>query len=241
MTTSTNRRVLITGASSGIGKETALTFAKAGYDLILVARSMEKLQAIADEAQSYGVQATAHTLDLAQVEQVKSQVQALMAHNGFIDILVNSAGMGYTQPLAETPLNDWQRVIDLNLTSVFQCIQAVLPSMRDRGQGVIINVASVAAHSAFPDWGAYSVSKAGLVSLSRILSAEERGNGIRVITITPGAVNTPIWDTDTVQADFDRSSMLTPDIVANSIVHAATLPQHAVIEELTLMPSGGAL
>ncbi|MEO0488166.1 MAG: SDR family oxidoreductase [Cyanobacteria bacterium P01_A01_bin.123] len=241
MTTSTNRRVLITGASSGIGKETALTFAKAGYDLILVARSMEKLQAIADEAQSYGVQATVHTLDLAQVEQVKSQVQALMAHNGFIDILVNSAGMGYTQPLAETPLNDWQRVIDLNLTSVFQCIQAVLPSMRDRGQGVIINVASVAAHSAFPDWGAYSVSKAGLVSLSRILSAEERGNGIRVITITPGAVNTPIWDTDTVQADFDRSSMLTPDIVANSIVHAATLPQHAVIEELTLMPSGGAL
>lgn len=241
MTSSTNRCVLITGASSGIGKEAALAFAQAGYDLILVARSVEKLQAIASKAQTYGVQAMVHAMDLAQVEQVKSQLQALVSRSGFVDVLVNNAGMGYTQSLAQTSLEDWQRVINLNLTSVFQCIQAVLPSMRDRGQGVIINVASVAAHSAFPDWGAYSISKAGVVSLSRILSAEERGNGIRVITITPGAVNTPIWDTDTVQADFDRSSMLTPDVVAASIVHAATLPPHAVIEELTLMPSGGAL
>lgn len=241
MTSSTNRCVLITGASSGIGKEAALAFAQAGYDLILVARSVEKLQAIASKAQTYGVQAMVHAMDLAQVEQVKSQLQALVSRSGFVDVLVNNAGMGYTQSLAQTSLADWQRVINLNLTSVFQCIQAVLPSMRDRGQGVIINVASVAAHSAFPDWGAYSISKAGVVSLSRILSAEERGNGIRVITITPGAVNTPIWDTDTVQADFDRSSMLTPDVVAASIVHAATLPPHAVIEELTLMPSGGAL
>lgn len=241
MTSSNNRRVLITGASSGIGKETALAFAQAGYDLILVARSIEKLQAIADKAKTFGVQATVHTIDLAEVARVKPQLQALIEQHSFVDVLVNNAGIGYTQPLAETGLEDWQRVMDLNLTSVFQCIQAVVPSMRDRGQGVIINVASAAAHSAFPDWGAYSVSKAGVVSLSRILAAEERGNGIRVITITPGAVNTALWDTDTVQADFDRNSMLTPDIVAASIVHAATMPQNAVIEELTLMPSGGAL
>jgi len=112
--------------------------------------------------------------------------------------------------------------------------------MRATKCGTIVNVASIAAKSAFPDWGAYTVSKAGLVALSKVLSAEERANGIRVVTIFPGAVNTPIWDTDTVNADFDRSKMLTPDVVAQAILDTVLLPQQAVIEELTLMPSAGA-
>lgn len=241
MSSSITRPVLITGASSGIGKETALAFAAAGYDIALVARSTDKLKAIAEKASSYGISATVHPIDLSQVGQVKPYIEQVVNALGGIDVLINNAGMGYTASLGDTALTDWQRVIDLNLTSVFQCIQAVLPTMRDRAQGVIVNVVSVAAQSAFPGWGAYSVSKAGLLSLTRILSAEERNNGIRAIAISPGAVNTPIWDSDTVQADFDRSSMLTPDVVAASILHAATLPQHALIEELTLMPSGGAL
>ena len=137
-------------------------------------------------------------------------------------------------------LQDWQQVLDLNLTSIFECIKAALPAMRSLGSSTIINVASIAAKSAFPNWGAYTVSKAGLVALSKVLSAEERANGVRVVTIYPGAVNTPIWDTDTVNADFDRSKMLTPDLVAQAIVDTVLLPQQAVIEELTLMPSAGA-
>ena len=113
--------------------------------------------------------------------------------------------------------------------------------MRDRGSGTIINVASIAANNAFPEWGAYSVSKAGLVALGKALSVEERGNGIRTVTISPGSVNTPIWDTDTVQADLDRSAMLTPEIVAQTILHTALLPPQAVVESVTVMPSGGAL
>jgi NADP-dependent 3-hydroxy acid dehydrogenase YdfG len=158
-----------------------------------------------------------------------------------IDILVNNAGIGYTNPLADTPLLDWQQVLNLNLTSVFQSTQALLPPMRARAQGIIINVASVAAHSYFPDWGAYAVSKAGLVAFSKTLAAEEKAHGIRIMTISPGAVNTPIWDTETVQADFNRSLMLTPEVVAQAIVHAATLPPGATIDEITLMPSAGAL
>lgn len=229
---------LITGASSGIGKATALAFAQAGFDLILVSRDRAKLEAVAAEVS--GVEVQVHPIDLAAVHTVKSQMQTIAADRP-IDVLVNNAGIGYTGDLLTTPLDEWQQVIDLNLTSVFQCIQAILPQMRERQQGMIINVASIAGYQAFPGWGAYNVSKAGLISLSKTLAAEARGWGIRVVTICPGAVNTPIWDTETVQADFDRSQMLTPEIVARSILHTALLPDGAVIEELTLVPSAGAL
>jgi short-subunit dehydrogenase len=113
--------------------------------------------------------------------------------------------------------------------------------MRDRGRGTIINVASIAGKQAFSNWGAYSVSKAGVIALSQALAQEERVHGIRVTAICPGAVNTELWDTETVHANFDRSKMLTPEIVAQSILHTALLPPQAVIDELILMPSAGVL
>ena len=237
----TEGRALITGASSGIGKATALAFAKAGVDVALVSRSQEKLNAVAQAAQQSGVKAKAYAVDLAQSEQVQEKMSEIAADFGPIDILINNAGMGYTGTLSETPLSDWLQVINLNLTSVFQCIIGILPMMRDRGRGTIINVASVAGQQPFPNWGAYSVSKAGLIALSKTFAQEERAHGIRVTAICPGAVNTGLWDTETVHVNFDRSAMLTPEIVAQSILHTALLPQQAVVEELTLMPSAGVL
>ncbi len=234
-------RAIITGASSGIGKATALAFAKAGIHVALVSRSQEKLEAIASAAREVGVEAKAYPLDLANIEEVKAKIAAIAADFAPIDILVNNAGIGYTNPLSETPLADWQKVLDLNLTSIFQCVLAVLPGMRDRAQGTIINVASIAAQNPIPNWGAYGVSKAGLVAFSQVLAAEERANGIRVVNICPGAVNTPLWETDTVQADLNREAMLTPETVAQSILHTAVLPAQAVIEEITVMPSAGTL
>ncbi|MGL4882827.1 MAG: SDR family oxidoreductase [Waterburya sp.] len=234
-------RAIVTGASSGIGKATALAFAKSGIEVALVSRSVAKLKAVAAEIEALGTTAKVYPLDLAILEQVQQQMTEICTNFGPIDILVNNAGMGYTNSLKNTTLEDWQRVLELNLTSVFQCIQGVLPQMRDRRQGTIINVASIAAFNAFPDWGAYGVSKAALVALSKALSVEERENGIRTVTISPGSVNTPIWDTDTVQADFNRSAMLTPEIVAQSILHTALLPKQAVVEEMIVMPTGGAL
>jgi len=233
-------KALITGASSGIGKETALAFAQAGVDLALVGRSQEKLEDVIKEI-GQRVTVKPYLIDLAAIAAVKEQIKAAVIDFGGIDILVNNAGMGYTNPLNETPLEDWQQVLDLNLTSVFQCIQGVLPSLRDRGGGTIVNVASIAAHNPFPSWGAYSVSKAGIITLSKALSGEEKENGIRVISIAPGAVNTPLWDTDTVKMELNRAAMLDPKVVAQTIVQAALLPQQAVIEEMTLMPSAGAL
>ncbi len=237
----TQLRAIITGASSGIGKATALAFAQAGIQLALVSRASDKLSAVVDSVTSLGVGAKSYPLDLAEIALVKEQIAAIAQDFGPIDILVNNAGIGYTNSLKATSLADWQAVINLNLTSVFQCIQGILPQMRDRTSGIIINVASIAASNAFPDWGAYSVSKAGLVALTKTLAIEERANGIRAVIISPGAVNTSIWDTDTVNADFNREAMLSPEIVAQSILHAALLPPQAVIEEMTVMPSGGAL
>lgn len=235
------RRALITGASRGIGKATALALAQAGFDVAVVSRSLDTLQPVLDELQKCGVMAKAYAVDLAQLGGLQATFGDIVADFGVPTVLINNAGMGYTGPLSTMPLDQWQRVMDLNLTSVLQCIQAVLPAMRSAGGGTIVNVASIAAKSAFPDWGAYTVSKVGIVALSRVLAAEERPHGIRVVTVFPGAVNTPIWDTDTVHADFDRSQMLTPDLVAQTILHAVLMPDQAVIEEVTVMPSGGAL
>ncbi|MEL6501231.1 MAG: SDR family oxidoreductase [Cyanobacteria bacterium J06607_15] len=235
-------RAIVTGASSGIGRATAFAFAKSGIEVVLVSRSEGKLKALAAQIQQETqVKAQVYPLDLALVEEVTTQIAAICDSFGPIDILVNNAGMGYTNSLEKTTLADWQKVLELNLTSVFQCVQGILPHMRGRASGTIINVASIAASNAFPEWGAYSVSKAGLLALGRALAVEERANGIRTVTISPGSVNTPIWDTDTVQADFDRSAMLTPEIVAQSILHAALLPNQAVVESMIVMPSGGAL
>ncbi|WOD38403.1 SDR family oxidoreductase [Nodosilinea sp. E11] len=235
------RRALVTGASRGIGKAIALALAQAGYDVALVSRSLDTLKPVQEELASYGVVAKAYAVDLAEMDGLQARLAAVLADFGPLSVVVNNAGMGYTGPLATMPLADWQRVMDLNVTGIFQCIQAVVPVLRQGGGGTIVNIASIAAKSAFPDWGAYTVSKSAIVALSRVLAAEERAHGIRVVTISPGAVNTPIWDTDTVQAEFDRSSMLTPEIVAQTVLHTIQLPAQAVIEDLTLMPAGGAL
>lgn len=237
---STNRTALITGASSGIGKATALALAAAGINLALVGRSEDKLTAVARAATDFGVTAKTYVVDLSQIDRVAAKIATIASDFEDLEILINNAGMAYTGTTGNTPLADWQRVIDLNLTSVFQCIQGVLPQMRRRKSGLIINISSIASKQVFPNWGVYSVSKFGLTALTIAIAGEERANGIRVTTICPGSVNTPLWDTDTVQADFDRSAMLTPEMVAQSILYAVLAPTGAVIEELTIVPSGGA-
>ncbi len=236
----TNRTALITGAGSGIGKATALAFAKAGINLALVGRSEEKLAAVAVAAEAVGVRAKTYTLDLAMLDRVSIEIAKIAADWDNLDILVNNAGMAYTNSIGDTPLADWQQAIDLNLTSVFQCIQGILPHMRHRRMGTIVNVSSIAAKQVFPNWGVYSVTKFGLMALTQAVAGEERANGIRITAICPGSVNTPLWDTDTVQADFDRSAMLTPEMVAEGILYAVLAPAGAVVEEITIMPSGGA-
>jgi short-subunit dehydrogenase len=233
------RRALITGASRGIGRATALRFAKAGIEPILIGRSLSALESVQQAVLACGVNAYAYDVDLSAIQEVRAEIEKILAEVGTVEILINNAGMGYTAMLAETPLADWQAVLDLNLTSPLQCIQAVLPQMRSQQRGTILNVISIAGRQTFPEWGAYSASKFGLMSVTKTLAQEERSHGIRVVALCPGSVNTPLWDSPGVHADFDRSQMLTAEDVAETIVQAVLMPHHAVIEELTLMPNVG--
>ncbi len=234
-----NKTALITGASSGIGKAIALSFAQAGIDLILLGRSVDRLQPVADAAIQLGVKAHSYELDLGDLAAVQPSIAKIVGQLESLDILVNNAGTAYTNHLMDTPLADWQRIIDLNLSSVLQVIQGSLPLMRQQKSGTIVNLISVAGQQAFPNWGAYCVSKFGLVALSKALAAEERVNGIRVTALYPGSVNTALWDREGVNADFDRSTMLDADTVAAAVLYAATAPAIACVEELTIMPSAG--
>jgi short-subunit dehydrogenase len=231
---------LITGASRGIGAATARAFATAGFDLLLVARSSEALEQLAGDLRSNGRRVETAAIDLAEASGVAAGLQALLGRGLQPTVVINNAGAAYTGSLAEMPIERWQWLMQLNLTSVFQVCQAVLPGLRERG-GQIINVSSHAARNAFPDWGAYCTSKAALASFSRCLAEEERQHGIRVSTLTLGAVNTPLWDSETVHCSFDRRAMLSPERVAEALLSLAQQPSSQIVEDATLMPAAGVL
>jgi short-subunit dehydrogenase len=231
---------LITGASRGIGAAAARRFAAEGYDLLLVARSHADLDDLAGELRGLGRRVETLPLDLAEADTIPGAMAELLGRGLNPSVVINNAGAAWTGPLAAMPLDRWQWLLQLNLTSVFQVCLAVLPGLRQAGGGRIINVSSHAARNAFPDWGAYCVSKAALASFSRCLEAEERAAGISVSTLTLGAVNTPLWDSETVHSSFDRRAMLSAEQVADSLLYLARQPHSQTVEDLTLMPAAGA-
>ncbi len=231
---------LISGASRGIGATAARLFAAAGYDLLLLARPSQEFDALTSELGQSGRRVETIGLDLGDSTAVGPGLEDLCSRGLIPSVVINNAGMAYTGSLAEMPLAQWQQVMQLNLTAVFQLCQALVPRLRAAGGGHIINVSSHAAHNAFPDWGAYCISKAALVSLSRCLAAEERSHGIRVSTLTLGAVNTPLWESETVHSSFDRRAMLEVERAAEALLYLAQQPATLVVEDLTLMPAAGA-
>ena len=231
---------LITGASRGIGAAAARLLAARGFDLLLLARSGPELEQLATELRSPERRVETQRLDLADPSSIAPGLADLLGRGLTPSVVVNNAGAAYTGGLAEMPLERWQWLLQLNLTSVFQVCQAVLPALRCQGGGHIINVSSHAARNAFPDWGAYCATKAALASFSRCLAEEERSHGIRVSTLTLGAVNTPLWDSATVHSSFDRRAMLSAERAAEALVSLALQPASQIVEDLTLMPAGGA-
>ena len=231
---------LITGATRGIGAAAARAFAQAGYQLLLLARSQADLEQLAQELRSENCRVETIAVDLSNPQAIAPALEDLLSRGLTPTVLINNAGAAYTGSLAEMPLEQWQWLLQLNLTSVVQTCQALLPALRQT-QGLIINVSSHAARNAFPEWGAYCTTKAALASFSRCLAEEERQHGIRVSTLTLGAVNTPLWDSETVHSSFDRRAMLTPERVAETLLSLAQQPSSNVVEDLTLMPAAGVL
>ena len=231
---------LITGASRGIGRRTAERLAAKGWNLLLVSRSGEQLEELATQCRAQGVEVSCQSLDLTDASSIAAGVAELLQQGQAPSVLINNAGAAYTGDLLAMPLERWQWLLQLNLTSVMQVCAAAVPAMRDHGGGLVINISSHAARNAFPQWGAYCVTKAALASFTRCLAEEERSHGIRACTLTLGAVNTPLWDAETVQSDFDRRAMLSVDQAADALVSLVEQPTNQVIEDLTLMPAAGA-
>ena len=177
--------------------------------------------------------------DLSNLNEIENSVKESIKKYGCPSVLINNAGCAFNGNLLEMPLKKWQEIIQINLTSVFQICSSVVPLMRKNG-GLIINVSSHASYNPFPKWGAYCISKAALSMFTKCLREEERSNSIRACTITLGSVNTPLWDSESIKSDFDRSSMLSSSKVSDTILYIAEQPESQIIEDLTLMPAGGA-
>ena len=231
--------VLITGASRGIGRATAKAFANCGWDLLLLARSEDDLESLIEEIDNKKIKAFYKSIDLSNPNVISKGITELMKKGLTPSVLINNAGVAWTGDLLSMTLEKWEWLMQMNLTSIFQVCSEVVPLMRKKG-GLVINVSSHASRNAFPQWGAYCVSKAALASFTKCLAEEERENFIRACTLTIGSVNSSLWDSDTVGMQFDRDSMLSVDQVAFELLHLANQPVNQIIEDITLMPSGGA-
>ena len=231
--------VLITGASRGIGRATAKAFANSGWNLLLISRSEDDLESLIKEIDNKNIKIFYKSINLSNSKDISKGIDELMIHGLAPSVLINNAGVAWTGDLLSMPLERWEWIMQMNLTSIFQICSDVVPLMRKKG-GLVINVSSHASRNIFPQWGAYCVSKAALASFTKCLAEEERKNFIRVCTLTLGSVNSSLWDSDTVGMQFDRDSMLSVDQVAFELLHLANQPTNQIIEDLTLMPSTGA-
>jgi len=233
------RVAIVTGAGRGIGRAVAEALARHGAAVALAARTRGELAAVAEAIRDAGGRALAVPTDVTQDARVEALVDATVGELGRVDILVTSAGVAAFGPVAAAKATDWDPMLAVNLRAVMSCCRAVLPPMIRQKSGTIVNVASVAATRAIPGAAAYAATKAGVVAWSHVLAEELRADGIRVGVISPGAVDTPLWDT--IPGGPDRARMLTVDTVARAVLLMVTLPAGATMEDVTLLPAGGIL
>ena len=229
----------ITGATKGIGRSTAIEFANAGWDLILLSRDIVLLEKLKEELSNTQSKINLVKCDLSDPKEIEVFVGESLEKYGCPSVLINNAGYAFNGDLVEMDLKQWEKIMQINLSSIFHICSLIIPQMRKNG-GLIINVSSHASYNPFQGWGAYCVSKAALSMFTKCLREEERSNSIRASTITLGSVNTPLWDSESINSDFDRSSMLSANEVSKTILYMAEQPDSQLIEDLTLMPTGGA-
>ena len=227
---------LVTGATHGIGRATAFALGRAGYRVGVCARTAANVEALVAELAGEGITAAAAPADVSDPAEVERAVATVTAAVGEVGLLVNNAGVLIARPFEELTLDDWDTTMATNLRSLYLVTRAVLPGMRRRGEGTIVNVASLAGRNGFAGGTAYSASKHAVLGFGRSLMLEVRKEGIRVITICPGSVDTGMLrDQPMLKSNPDR--ILLPEDVAASILHAAQQPARAMVSELDIRPT----
>lgn len=236
--------VAITGASSGIGEATALRLAQHGAILALGARRTDRLEAIATRIRKEGGDVFVQALDVTRRDDVEAFVNATIARFGRVDVLVNNAGVMPLSRMADLKVDEWDRMVDVNVKGVLYGIGAVLPSMNERGAGQIINVSSVAGRQVFATAAVYCATKFAVHALSEGLRQESPF--LRVTTIAPGAVESELTSTisdPAMKREVDevfRKDMLPADAIARAIAFAIGQPADVDVNELVVRPTAQA-
>jgi NADP-dependent 3-hydroxy acid dehydrogenase YdfG len=224
--------VAVTGASAGIGRETAIEFAREGARLALGARRLDRLETVAEAIRALGTEALVVALDVAEEEQVRRFLESARQRFGRLDVLVNNAGYGVRGRVEETPAADYERLMRTNyLGTVYGCRFAV-PIMRAQGSGVIVNVSSIVGHRSLPGGAAYAASKAAQISLTESLRVELRGSGVRACSVHPIGTATEFAEVAARESGGRRGGPVGPvqsaRDVARAIVRCAKRPRAEV-------------
>ena len=227
---------LVTGATEGIGRATAFALGRAGYRVGVCARTEPKVRRLVEDLRGEGIEAAGASADVGVPDQVTRMVADLTRAIGQIDVLVNNAGVLIAKPIEELTLEEWDTTMTTNVRSLYLVTRAVLPPMRKRKQGSIVNVASLAGRNGFVGGTAYTASKHAVLGFSRSLMLEVRKENIRVIAICPGSVDTSLLK-DQPMLKAEPSRILQPEDVAATILHALTLPERALVSELDIRPT----
>ena len=249
MSNISDRVAIVTGASSGIGKATAIALARAGCKVVLAARRVERLETLKKQIVNDGGKALVVECDIAKRDDVKKLINATLDTFGTIDILINNAGVMPVSPIELDRYQDWDNMVDINIKGLLYGIGLSLPTMIEKGRGHIINVSSVAGRNVFPGNTVYCATKHAVHVISDGLRAELAQHdpprkGIRVTTIAPGVVDTELPDSTTnedkkeeIKSYYDSvKDPLTSEDIANSILYAVQSPPHVNVNEILIRP-----
>lgn len=239
------KNVFITGASSGIGAASAKQFAAIGANLILTARRVDRIDALAAECQQqYDIKTHCIGLDVTERADVASAIEQLPNAFTNIDVLLNNAGLAAGMgPVQSGDLDDWECMIDTNIKGLLYVTRAILPKMIAANHGHIINVGSIAGREVYPNGNVYCATKHAVTALSRSMIIDLNETNVRVTCIDPGMVETEFsvvrFQGDQKKADkiYQGMTPLTPDDIADSIIFAATRPAHVNIADMLILPT----
>ena len=231
------RVVWVTGASTGIGFETAKAFSKAGDIVIATARRKSRLVTLVNEIRFAGREAYAFVCNIQSERSIVSTKKKILERCGTIDVIINNAGITVFRSFLDTKSYEFDELMSTNLRGGFLMTKAVLPVFIKKKKGQIINILSVAAHSRFTDSAIYSASKAAMMSMFNVLREEVRKFNIKITNIYPGPVDTAMWD-PRARTKF-RNRMMTPKDIADIVVNASIQPKKVVIEDIIIKPIKG--
>lgn len=234
--------VIITGASSGIGEATAKELASKGVKLVLAARREDRLKKLQEEIQKNGGQAIYKVTDVASHEQMEELAEYVLTEFGKIDVMVNNAGVMPLSPVYQKKINEWDSMIDINIKGVLYGIAAVLPSMRERKEGHIINVSSIAGHLVFHASAVYSGTKFAVRAITEGLRKEEAPNNIRTTIISPGTISTELLESisdEELKSEIVEVSKIgiEPASIARAVAFAIEQPSDVAINEMIVRPT----